>query len=87
MVGAQFVLFMSDYVGRRIALQSVPFFASGEAFIVRDLFCSVDWKRVPMETRIKLGSMFLDYVTNPANGIAVELLEKIPQNQQKYKKQ
>jgi len=65
-------------------LNDVP---SGEAFIVRDLFCGVDWKRVPMGTRIKLGSMFLDYVTNPANGIAVELLEKTPQNQQKYKKQ
>ena len=65
-------------------LSDVP---SGEVFIVRDLFCGVDWKRVPMGTRIKLGSMFLDYVTNPANGIAVELLEKTPQNQQKYKKQ
>lgn len=65
-------------------LNDVP---SGEVFIVRDLFCGVDWKRVPMGTRIKLGSMFLDYVTNPTNGIAVELLEKTPQNQQKYKKQ
>ena len=65
-------------------LNEVP---SGEVFIVRDLFCGVDWKRVPMGTRIKLGSMFLDHVTNPTNGIAVEILEKTPQNQQKYKKQ
>ena len=31
--------------------------------------------------------MFLYHVTNPANGVSVEPLEKTPQNQQKYKKQ
>ena len=71
-----------------IAINKLDEFPSGEVFIVRDLFCGVDWNRVPMGTRIKLGSMFLDYVSNPNNKPLLEKLEKkTPQNQQRYKKQ
>ena len=70
-----------------IAINKLDEVPSGEVFIVRDLFCGVDWNRVPRGTRIKLGSMFLDYVSNPNNKPLAEKLEKTPQNQQRYKKQ
>ena len=70
-----------------IAINKLDEVPSGEVFIVRDLFWGVDWNRVPMGTRIKLGSMFLDYVSNPNNKPLAEKLEKTSQNQQRYKKQ
>ena len=64
-------------------LNEIP---SGETFIVRDLFCGVDWKRIPMGTRIQLGSMFFNRVCDPAGGLSAAPLDKTPQHQQRYKK-
>lgn len=64
-------------------LKDVP---SDDEFIVRDLFCGVDWKRIPLSTRSALGTMFRNYVLNPENGISVKMLDKTTQKQQQYKK-
>lgn len=69
-----------------IAIAKLDEVPAGETFIVRDLFCGVDWKRIPMGTRIQLGSMFFNQVVNNAGGIAVTPLDKTPQHQQRYKK-
>lgn len=57
---------------------------SGEEFIVRDLFRGFEWNRIPRGDRTKLGSMFLVYAQN--NGDLIEILDKTPQNQQRYRK-
>lgn len=66
-----------------VKLHDVP---SGETFIVRDLFCGVDWKRVPLGTRIKLGSLFLIYVEHQGSSSVKKLEEKSNQKQQIYEK-
>ena len=66
------------------AVKKVKGIPSGETFVVRDLFCAVDWKRVPVKTRTKLNAMFLDYAQSEHT--AVKTLEKNSQNQQVYEK-
>ncbi len=56
----------------------------GETFTVSDLFRGFEWKRLPMGTRIKLGSQFFEKTKDLDSPIIPE--EKTPQNQQKYTK-
>lgn len=58
---------------------------SGEVFIVRDLFRGFEWNRIPKGLRIKLGSMFYAYAQEAASS-EFQILDKTPQNQQKYRK-
>lgn len=57
---------------------------SGETFTVSDLFRGFEWKRLPMGTRIKLGSQFFE-VTKDVDSPIIPT-EKTAQNQQKYTK-
>jgi hypothetical protein len=59
---------------------------AGEAFLVKDLFKGYEWNRIPRKTRLLLGSVFLNAV-NADKNLKIEVFEKTPSNQQKYKKQ
>ena len=67
------------------AILSAKDVASGEVFIVRDLFRGFEWNRIPKGMRIKLGSMFFAYAQGAASN-EFAILDKTPQNQQKYRK-
>lgn len=58
----------------------------GETFLVKDLFKGYMWNRIPRNTRLLLGTLFLNAVTNDRN-LKIEVAEKTSSNQQKYKKQ
>lgn len=55
---------------------------SGETFTVSELFRGFEWKRLPMGTRIKLGSRFFE-ITKDLNSPILPT-EKTSQNQQRY---
>lgn len=59
---------------------------SGESFLVRDLFKGYVWNRIPRNTRLLLGTLFLNAVNNDST-LKIETAEKTSSNQQKYKKQ
>ena len=58
----------------------------GETFLVKDLFKGYIWNRIPRNTRLFLGTLFLNAVNNDCN-LKIEAFEKTSSNQQKYKKQ
>ena len=67
------------------ALKQLQEVHSGEVFRVRDLFCGLEWKRIDVGTRIRLGAKFFAYAR--AEGAAVVVpLDKNAQNQQQYQK-
>lgn len=59
---------------------------AGEIFLVKDLFKGYIWNRIPRNTRLLLGTLFLNAVNNDQN-LKIEVAEKTSSNQQKYKKQ
>lgn len=69
-----------------LAIEKLSDVPSGDKFIVRDLFCGVDWNRIPLGTRIKLGSLFLIYAEHEGQNIVKKLDEKSTQKQQIYEK-
>jgi len=58
---------------------------TGERFRVKDLFRGVEWSRIPVGLRTKLGAMFFAYVNGAAKN-TFEPAGKTPQNQQIYSK-
>lgn len=68
-----------------VAKETVKEVASGEEFIVKDLFRGFEWNRIAKGNRTKLGSMFLNYVQNEGEKL-LKVLNKTPQNQQMYGK-
>jgi len=58
---------------------------SGETFLVKDLFKGYEWNRIPRNTRLLLGTLFLNAVSTDLN-LEIEIFEKTSSNQQKYKK-
>lgn len=59
---------------------------AGESFLVKDLFKGYIWNRIPRNTRLLLGTLFLNAVNNDST-LKIEIIEKTSSNQQKYKKQ
>lgn len=59
---------------------------TGESFLVKDLFKGYIWNRIPRNTRLLLGTLFLNAVNNDS-ALKIEVVEKTSSNQQKYKKQ
>jgi len=66
------------------AMRTLDDVESGEEFTVSDLFRGFEWKRLPMGTRIKLGSQFFEQTKNLDSRVIPA--EKTAQNQQKYTK-
>lgn len=58
----------------------------GESFLVKDLFKGYVWNRIPRNTRLLLGTLFLN-VANTDYTLKIKVVEKTSSNQQKYKKQ
>ncbi|ULQ60414.1 single-stranded DNA-binding protein [Brucepastera parasyntrophica] len=54
----------------------------GEVFLLKDLFKGYEWNRIPRNTRLLLGTLFLNYVNDKKDGIAA--IEKTSSGQQKY---
>ena len=65
------------------AIKETSNLVSGEEFIVRDLFMWYKWNRIPINDRLLLGTLFLNYVSTLRNMIVP--VEKTPSGQQKYK--
>lgn len=57
----------------------------GEKFLVKDLFKGYEWNRIPRNTRLLLGTLFLNAVNNNAD-LKIQTIEKSSSNQQKYQK-
>ena len=55
----------------------------GEVFTIRDLFRAVEWKRLPMRTRIQVGSQFFDDF-NQGRIPGIDTYGKTAQRQQQY---
>lgn len=68
------------------AISETHYLNVGETFLVKDLFKGYEWNRIPRKTRLLLGSLFLNAVNTDKN-LKIEVFEKTPSNQQKYKKQ
>lgn len=67
------------------AISETKNLSNGETFLVKDLFKGYEWNRIPRKTRLLLGTLFLNAVSN--DNIQVATFEKTSSNQQKYKKQ
>jgi len=66
------------------AMRTLEDVEPGEEFTVSDLFRGFEWKRLPMGTRIKLGSQFFEQTKDVTSPVIPS--EKTAQNQQKYTK-
>lgn len=67
-----------------MAIKEVDLIKSGETFIVKDLFKGYEWKRIPRNDRLLLGTLFLNYVNTTK--CKIKAIEKTSSNQQLYKK-
>ncbi|MDR2047122.1 MAG: single-stranded DNA-binding protein [Clostridiales bacterium] len=68
-----------------MAQSKISCLESGEEFLVKDLFLGYEWGRIPKGIRTKLGSAFFAFAQNAGNK-ELEVLNKTPQNQQRYRK-
>lgn len=57
----------------------------GQEFMVRDLFLGYEWNRIPVGIRTKLGGAFFIFAQGFGSG-QLNILNKTPQNQQRYSK-
>lgn len=56
----------------------------GEVFLVKDLFKSYVWNRIPRKDRLLLGTLFLNQVSKMKGNL--KAIEKTSSNQQNYEK-
>jgi hypothetical protein len=66
------------------AIQETEELRPDEVFLLKDLFKGYEWRRIPVNERLLLGTLFLNYVNS--NDIKVIAIEKTSSNQQRYKK-
>ncbi|SDM72065.1 protein of unknown function [Fictibacillus solisalsi] len=66
------------------ALEEISHLHEDEEFLVKDLFKGYEWKRIPLNERLRLGVLFLNEVMTRYEP-SIEILEKSPSNQQIYK--
>ena len=57
----------------------------GQTFIVADLFTNVEWKRIPIGSRSRLGALILFHVQGELSD-KYKALEKLSKGQQIYQK-
>jgi len=78
------VLLMSDVNDLlEKAIYEIKFLKKGEIFLVRDLFKGYEWKRIPRNDRLLLGTLFLNHINRAEDGVMA--IEKTSSNQQQYK--
>lgn len=65
------------------AVYELQFLNKDEIFLVRDLFKGYEWKRIPRNDRLLLGTLFLNYINRIEE--RVKAIEKTSSNQQQYK--
>lgn len=65
------------------AVYELQFLKKDEIFLVRDLFKGYEWKRIPRNDRLLLGTLFLNYIKRIEE--RVKAIEKTSSNQQQYK--
>lgn len=65
------------------AVYELRFLKKDEIFLVRDLFKGYEWKRIPRNDRLLLGTLFLNYINRIEE--RVNAIEKTSSNQQQYK--
>lgn len=65
------------------AINEIKFLKKGEIFLVRDLFKGYEWKRIPRNDRLLLGTLFLNHINRTEEGVMA--IEKTSSNQQQYK--
>lgn len=65
------------------AVYELQFLKKDEIFLVRDLFKGYEWKRIPRNDRLLLGTLFLNYINRIEE--RVKAIEKTSSNQQQYK--
>lgn len=66
------------------AVKEIDFIEVGEIFLVKDLFKGYEWKRIPRNDRLLLGTLFLNYINTVSD--IIKAIEKTTSNQQQYKK-
>lgn len=66
------------------AQEEINYLQSKEEFLLKDLFKGYEWNRIKKSDRLKLGTMFLNYVEN--NGDKIIILSKTKSGQKLYKK-
>lgn len=59
---------------------------AGEIFLVKDLFKGYEWKRIPRNTRLLLGTLFLHTVQTDSALKEIKVIDKTSSNQQRYQK-
>ena len=64
------------------AISELDNLEASEKFLVKDLFKGYVWKRLPIATRLTLGTLFLNYAKN--NPEKIRILSKTSANQQMY---
>lgn len=57
---------------------------SGEEFVLRDLFKGYEWNRIEKSMRLRLGTLFINYVEN--NSDVIQISDKVKSGQKIYKK-
>lgn len=65
------------------AINEIKFLKKGEIFLVRDLFKGYEWKRIPRNDRLLLGTLFLNHINRTEEGVMA--IEKTSSNQQQYR--
>lgn len=66
------------------AIRETEELLADEIFLLKDLFKGYEWRRIPVNERLLLGTLFLNFVNS--NDINVIAIEKTSSNQQRYKK-
>lgn len=66
-----------------IAISETTKLHEDEIFLLRDLFKGYEWNRISRNTRILLGTLFLNKITN--ENLGIEVNEKTSSGQQKYR--
>lgn len=65
------------------ALSKLKDVKHGESFLLKDLFCGLEWNRLDIGTRIKLGKKFFEEMLSHDE---ISAIGKSKDNQQQYQK-
>lgn len=64
------------------AISEVDNLSYNETFLIKELFKGYEWNRIPRNSRLLLGTLFLNYVNSESH--EVKAIDKTSSGQQKY---